>query len=141
MLDSDMIIICNIDEFMVVDLPSDWIVAAHICACNPRKLAHYPEHRWAFRRTSTSSLHQLTTMRIPVNCASIPLSHLSGHSQPSSILLSSHHPYTLLNSGLIILMPSATLTQSIIDFLHTLPLAPTFSFPNRDLLAAHFQGR
>ena len=141
MLDSDMIIMCNIDEFMVVDLPLDWIAAAHICACNPRKLAHYLEHRWAFRHMSTSSLHQLTTVRIPVNCASIPLSHPSGHSQPSSILLSSHHPYTLLNSSLVILTPSAMLTRSIVDFLRTSPLTPTFSFPNRDLLVAHFQGR
>ena len=138
MLDSDMIIMCNVDEFMVVDLPLDWIAVAHVCACNPRKLAHYPEHQWTFRCMSTSSLHQLTTVRIPANCASIPLSHLSGHFQPLLILLSSHHPYTLLNSGLIILTPSATLTRSIIDFLHTSPLTPTFSFPNQDLLAAHF---
>ena len=65
MLDSDMIVMRNMDELMELeDLPSDWIAAAHVCACNPRKLAHYPEDWWAFRCTSTFSLHQLTTARL-----------------------------------------------------------------------------
>ena len=63
MLDSDMIVMRNMDELMELDLPSDWIAAAHVCACNPRKLAHYPEDWWAFRPTSTSSQLQLTTVR------------------------------------------------------------------------------
>lgn len=58
-----MIVMRNMDELMELDLPSDWIAAAHICACNPRKLAHYPKDWCALRRTSTSSLHQLTTVR------------------------------------------------------------------------------
>ena len=51
MLDSDMIVMRNMDELMELDLPSDWIAAAHACTCNPRKLAHYPEDWWAFHRT------------------------------------------------------------------------------------------
>ena len=50
MLDSDMIVMRNMDELMELDLPSNWIAAAHVCACNPGKLAHYPEDWWAFRR-------------------------------------------------------------------------------------------
>ena len=42
LLDSDMIVMRNMDELMDLALPSDWIAAAHACACNPRKLAHYP---------------------------------------------------------------------------------------------------
>lgn len=42
MMDSDMIVMRNMDELMELDLPSDRISAAHACACNPRKLAHYP---------------------------------------------------------------------------------------------------
>jgi len=42
-LDSDMIVMRNMDELMGLDLPPDWIAAVHVCACNPRKLAHYPE--------------------------------------------------------------------------------------------------
>ncbi|KAI9445233.1 nucleotide-diphospho-sugar transferase [Lactarius indigo] len=123
MLDSDMTVMRNMDELMELDLPADWIAAVHACACNPRRLAHYPKD-W-----------------VPENCAYTPLLHPTGHTQPTSIELSSPRPYTLLNSGLVVLTPSATLARSIIDFLHTSPLVPTFSFPDQDLLAAFFEGR
>lgn len=42
MLDSDMIVMRNMDELFDLDLPSDQIAAVHACACNPRKLPHYP---------------------------------------------------------------------------------------------------
>jgi alpha-N-acetylglucosamine transferase len=42
MLDSDMLVRQNIDDLFDLDLPNDWIAAAHVCACNPRQLAHYP---------------------------------------------------------------------------------------------------
>jgi hypothetical protein len=42
-MDSDMIVTRNMDELMKLDLPPDWIAAAHVCACNPKKLAHYPK--------------------------------------------------------------------------------------------------
>lgn len=46
MLDSDMIVMRNMDELMELDLPEDWIAAAHVCACNPNGLAHYPKDWW-----------------------------------------------------------------------------------------------
>lgn len=42
LLDADVIILRNMDELMDLDLPKDQIAAAHVCACNPRKLPHYP---------------------------------------------------------------------------------------------------
>lgn len=42
LLDCDMIVMKNMDELMELDLPKDHIAAAHVCACNPRKLEHYP---------------------------------------------------------------------------------------------------
>ena len=42
LIDSDMIILKNMDELMEMDLPNDWIAAVHACACNPRKFPHYP---------------------------------------------------------------------------------------------------
>jgi hypothetical protein len=42
LIDSDMLIRRNMDELMELELPSGWIAAAHACACNPRKLPHYP---------------------------------------------------------------------------------------------------
>ena len=42
LLDCDMIVMRNMDELIDLDLPEGWIAAVHACACNPRKLAHYP---------------------------------------------------------------------------------------------------
>ncbi|KAH9969000.1 nucleotide-diphospho-sugar transferase, partial [Russula dissimulans] len=123
MLDSDMIVMRNMDELMEIELPADWIAAAHVCACNPRKLTHYPED-W-----------------IPANCAYTPLVHPSGHTQPTSILPSSPRPHTLLNSGLVVLTPSTTLARAVVDFLHASPLVPKFTFFDQDLLATFFQGK
>jgi Glycosyl transferase family 8 len=93
------------------------------------------------RSLFTSNLYLASTRdRIPANCAYTPLSHSDGHSQPLSIQPSTR-PRTLLNSGLVVLTPSATLARSIVDFLRTSPLVPTFIFPDQDLLAAFFQGR
>lgn len=33
----------NMDELMTMDLPQNEVAAAHVCACNPRKLKHYPD--------------------------------------------------------------------------------------------------
>jgi lipopolysaccharide biosynthesis glycosyltransferase len=44
MLDSDMVMLRNMDELMDLELPSnDWIGAVHVCACNPMKYLHYPK--------------------------------------------------------------------------------------------------
>src|SRR5579863_4535164 len=56
MMDSDMIVQRNMDELMDIDLPPDWIAAAHVCACNPRKSAHYPEDWWVLPFVSTFTL-------------------------------------------------------------------------------------
>jgi Glycosyl transferase family 8 len=135
-----MIVMRNMDELMELDVASDWIAAAHACACNPRKLAHYPEDWWVLN-ISIYLLSGPTRDRIPANCAYTPLRHPTCHSQPTSIEPSSPRPYTLLNSGLVVLTPSATLAGSIVDFLRTSPLVPTFSFPDQDLLAAFFRGK
>lgn len=48
MMDSDMIVVDNMDELMTIPLEPGWVAAAHACTCNPRKLAHYPED-WSVR--------------------------------------------------------------------------------------------
>lgn len=37
-----MIVMQKMDELMHLSLAGDEIAAAHVCACNPRKLKHYP---------------------------------------------------------------------------------------------------
>lgn len=60
MLDSDMVIMRNMDELFDLPLPKDSIAAVHACACNPRKLPHYPVDWYVFRATTQaqSSLHR-----------------------------------------------------------------------------------
>jgi len=123
LLDSDMIVMRNMDELMDLELPEGWIAAVHACACNPRKLAHYPAD-W-----------------IPENCAHTPMVHPTALTDPTAITESSPRPYGLLNSGLVVLNPSAETFTALTHFLFTSPLVPTFSFPDQDLLAAFFKGR
>ncbi|GBE77924.1 nucleotide-diphospho-sugar transferase [Sparassis latifolia] len=123
MLDSDMIIMRNMDELMDLELPRDWIAAAHVCACNPRKLPHYPAD-W-----------------VPANCAHTSMVHPEALSSPPTITESSPRPYTQLNSGTVVLHPSHELSEGLKHFLSTSPLVPTFSFPDQDLLSAFFKGK
>ncbi|CAL1696127.1 unnamed protein product [Somion occarium] len=123
LIDSDMVVLRNMDELMDHDLPSDWIAAVHACACNPRRFPHYPDD-W-----------------IPENCAYSSVVHPTGIINPPVITDSSPRPYKQLNSGLVILTPSLELANDIHRFLMTSPLVSTFAFPDQDLLAAYFEGR
>lgn len=123
LLDADMIVMRNMDELFDIELPEDSIAATHVCACNPRKLPHYPPD-W-----------------VPANCAYTPLVHPSGSTSPTKITKDSPRPHTQLNSGLVVLKPSLELAQSVYTHLHTSPLVPTWSFPDQDLLADFFKGR
>ncbi|KZT06816.1 glycosyltransferase family 8 protein [Laetiporus sulphureus 93-53] len=123
MLDSDMVVMRNMDELMEIALPKDWIAAVHVCACNPRKLPHYPSD-W-----------------IPDNCAHTPMVHPTALTSPPLITETSPRPYNLLNSGTVVLNPSESLFVAIRHFLSTSPLVPTFSFPDQDLLAVFFSGK
>ncbi|GAA5880213.1 hypothetical protein JCM1840_004881 [Sporobolomyces johnsonii] len=119
MLDSDMVVVRNMDELMSMPLEEGWIAASHACTCNPRKLAHYPSN-W-----------------IPENC---------GHTQarlttPLSASDFTKPTHTRLNSGLVVLRPSASTFSSIVTFLHTDPRVATYGFPDQDLLADFFAGR
>lgn len=83
----------------------------------------------------------LIWVRTPENCAYTSVAHPGALTSPPKITPTSPRPYTLLNSGLILLTPSNELADSIMHFLSTSPLVPTFSFPDQDLLAAFFTGR
>ncbi|BGP15059.1 hypothetical protein JCM10213_002797 [Rhodosporidiobolus nylandii] len=119
LLDSDMLAVRNMDELLEMPLEDGWIAAAHACTCNPKKLAHYPK-TW-----------------IPENCGhtqarlTVPL-FPSGFTKPT---------HDRLNSGLVVLRPSASTFAAIIYFLHNDPRVPTYGFPDQDLLADFFQGK
>lgn len=50
-----MVVRRNMDELMELDLPDGWIASAHACACNPRKLKHYPADWFANPRNAVFS--------------------------------------------------------------------------------------
>ncbi|KAI0651700.1 glycosyltransferase family 8 protein [Trametes meyenii] len=122
-LDADMVVRRNLDELMDLELETDWIAAAHVCACNPRKLPHYPKD-WTRE-----------------NCAHTAVSHPEALTSPAQITESSPRPYTLLNSGVVVLHPSTEVFERIRHFVETSPQVREFSFPDQDLLAAFFKGR
>lgn len=53
----------------------------------------------------------------------------------------SPRPYTQLNSGTVVLNPSADLDTAIENFMKTSPLLKTWTFPDQDLLSAFFYGK
>ncbi|KAG6816287.1 hypothetical protein H0H87_007230 [Tephrocybe sp. NHM501043] len=120
LLDCDMIVLKNMDELMDLELANDEIAATHVCACNPRRLAHYPAD-W-----------------ISANCAHTAVTDPTA--LPPPITKTSPRPYGQLNSGTVVLNPSTKLSEGIIHFLSTSDKIAEFSFPDQDLLTAYFDG-
>ncbi|KAG8752654.1 hypothetical protein FRC12_011845 [Ceratobasidium sp. 428] len=123
LLDADMLVRKNMDELMHLDLPEDWIAGAHACACNPRRLKHYPAD-W-----------------IPENCAHTLMRHPTCLSAPPQITKSSPRPYGLINTGLVVCTPSARLAAEVQHFLKTSPRVSEYMFADQDLISDFFTGR
>ncbi|KIY45463.1 glycosyltransferase family 8 protein [Fistulina hepatica ATCC 64428] len=122
LLDSDMVILQNMDELLdELVLPADEVAAAHVCACNPRKLKHFPAD-WVPENCAHSAVKS-PTMPPPVPSAHAP------------------RPYGQLNSGTVVLNPSRDLANRIYSFLYQSERIASFTFPDQDLLAAFFQGK
>ncbi|KAJ3890285.1 nucleotide-diphospho-sugar transferase [Lentinula edodes] len=120
LLDADMLIKRNMDELLQMPLAQDEIAAAHVCACNPMKLVHYPAD-W-----------------VPANCAHTAVENPLG--LPPAWTPTSPRPYGQLNSGTVVLNPSPALGEAIVHFLNTENLE-TFAFPDQDLLTSFFKGK
>ncbi|KAK7463696.1 hypothetical protein VKT23_005635 [Stygiomarasmius scandens] len=120
LLDSDMIVMKNMDELMDLPLKADEIAAAHVCACNPMKIPHYPAD-W-----------------VPENCAHTAVE--GPLANPPSWTPGGPRPYGQLNSGTVVLNPSAELSTAIVHYLDTQPLED-FAFPDQDLLSEFFRGK
>ncbi|SCV70942.1 BQ2448_3704 [Microbotryum intermedium] len=148
LLDSDMLVMDNMDELMTLPLEKDQIAAAHACTCNPRRLAHYPAE-WSVPHECFTSSEAKTSSgtdpdsswsthsRTPENCAHT----LARHTIPlpaDQFTKPTHH---LLNSGLVVLTPTPTNFAKILDTLAIDPIVKTFKFPDQDLLAYVFKGK
>ncbi|KAK4239802.1 nucleotide-diphospho-sugar transferase [Achaetomium macrosporum] len=121
LLDSDQIILKNIDDLMALPLPEGFIAASHACTCNPRKLAHYPKD-W-----------------IPENCAFTAADKATG--EPKPITDSSPRNHHLLNSGTVVLRPSKEEYDTLMNAMNTHPDVPNMVFFDQDLLAVVYRDR
>jgi hypothetical protein len=75
--------------------------------------------------------------RVPENCAH---TYAKG-TEPPAITPASPSTFHLLNSGLVVLRPSADLFANMALRLRTDPIVQTFTFPDQDFLALYFHGR
>ena len=133
-----MIVMRNMDHLLEMELEEDWIAAAHVCACNPRRLPHYPEDWYVFQ-VRTPGLYTDSSIRKPENCAHTAVKYPTA--DPPAITATSPRPYSQLNSGTVVLHPSSEVMQQITDFISTSPRIASYSFPDQDLLSDFFQGR
>ncbi|KAK1756286.1 nucleotide-diphospho-sugar transferase [Echria macrotheca] len=121
LLDSDQVVLQNIDDMMTMELPRGWIAAAHACTCNPRKLSHYPKD-WT-----------------PENCGFTAADTQTG--EPKPITEASPRNHHLLNSGTVILEPSKEQYTALIDAMNTHPDVPNMLFFDQDLLAIVYRNK
>ncbi|KAI1084029.1 glycosyltransferase family 8 protein [Whalleya microplaca] len=121
LLDSDQVILKNIDDMMTVDIPEGWIASTHACTCNPRKLPHYSKD-W-----------------IPENCGFTAADKTTG--EPAPITEESPNNHHLLNSGTVIVQPSKEQYDALIHAMNTHPDVPNMLFFDQDLLAILYRNK
>lgn len=129
LLDSDMLVLKNMDELMDIDLDGPEtagkghrvLAASHACACNPRKRPHYPKS-W-----------------VPENCA-----FTSQHDDPEAAQ-ETGAPASVgvgkINSGLVVLVPSKGAYELIQATLSNEEKTRTYNFPDQELLSDVFSDR
>ncbi|RMZ76281.1 hypothetical protein DV737_g4884, partial [Chaetothyriales sp. CBS 132003] len=128
-LDSDMLVLKNMDELMELDLDPPELggtgkrvyAASHACACNPLKKAHYPKD-W-----------------IPANCA-----FTSQHGSPDKAQTEGPPPTAGIaspNGGLVVCNPSQGIYDKILETLNDGSLTDTYEFTDQSLLGERFYDR
>ncbi|EEH35853.2 glycosyl transferase family protein [Paracoccidioides lutzii Pb01] len=128
-LDSDMLVLRNMDELMDLELDdpelkgdgSRVFAATHACVCNPLKKPHYPKD-W-----------------IPSNCALT-----TQHADPTSAQTQGAPSTTglgALNGGLQVVNPCSSIYDKILTILQTPSATSTYEFADQSLLSDLFPGR
>lgn len=131
-LDSDMLVLQNMDELMTMALDDGPAAAAggpgskrvfaagHACVCNPLRKAHYPKD-W-----------------VPENCA-----FTSQHADPDTAQHTGADPAVsplgYMNGGLQVVNPSAEVFRQIVDYMDG--HAGDLDFADQSLLSELYRGR
>lgn len=132
LLDSDMLVLHNMDELMELDLDEPALAArggkasrrvyaaGHACVCNPLKKKHYPAD-W-----------------VPENCA-----FTKQHGNPDKAQVSGGScdlsPLGNINSGLLVINPSEEVFSQIVEYMEE--HGSRMVFPDQSVLSELFQGR
>ena len=127
-LDSDMLVLKNMDELMEIPLDSAdkggkgerVFAASHACLCNPLKKPHYPKD-WT-----------------PENCA-----FTAQHATPEAAQVEgvgSDYKNTMPNGGLQVVIPSAATYELILSALED-EKTSSYDFSDQSLLGDVFKGR
>ncbi|SPC62752.1 related to galactinol synthase [Ustilago sp. UG-2017b] len=132
LVDSDMLVRSNMDELFSdpyvfgnkgqEEGETEWIGASWACTCNPNRIPTYPAE-W-----------------IPANCGYTDQT-LPSASSSSTVTQPTHtcpRPKRLINSGLVILSPSSSTMNEMIQVINTDPRIPEYCFPDQDFLADFF---
>lgn len=128
-LDSDMLILRNMDDLMEMELDAPELegkgnrvfAAGHACVCNPLKKKHYPAN-W-----------------VPENCA-----FTSQHSTPDLAQTTAADPSVgplgFMNGGLQVVNPSAAVFDLIVGYMNSDKVID-LEFADQSLLSDLFRGR
>ncbi|OAL30604.1 hypothetical protein AYO20_08691 [Fonsecaea nubica] len=128
-LDSDMLVLKNMDELMELELDPPGMngegkrvyAASHACACNPLNKPHYPKH-W-----------------IPENCG-----FTSQHNTPDDAQIHGPPPTAGIgspNGGLVVCNPSQGIYDKILNAMKNGDLTSSYDFADQSLLGDQFYGR
>jgi len=125
-LDSDMLVLQNMDELMDVPLDTSpesnrLFAATHACVCNPLKHAHYPAD-WT-----------------PENCG-----YTAQHATPDLAAETGMDPSFgtgILNGGLLVVVPCADIYRTIIATISEPDRTNSYDFADQSLLSDAFAGR
>lgn len=115
-LDSDMLILDNIDELMELPLNGYKFASTHACVCNPLNFEHYPKE-WN-SKSCVFTTHSIANDDIIGPCCKLGLSKC--------------------NSGILVVEPSLELFNQILEKLNDPEATSKYIFPDQDLLADVF---
>ncbi|KAG8760380.1 hypothetical protein FRC14_003237 [Serendipita sp. 396] len=121
-LDSDMLVLKNIDELFDLPITTNQVAAVYACTCNPFKIQFYPKD-W-----------------IPANCGYSQPNYPECLKEPRDSSIPRPRTHSLLNSGMFLCRPSKELLGRMRKMLDTSPLVPTWKFCDQDLIGNFFGG-
>ncbi|KAG7827000.1 hypothetical protein KL920_004998 [Ogataea angusta] len=129
-LDSDMVVIRNMDELMDLRLDDHLAFAASpACVCNPLKLEHYPRN-WIPKNCSYTNYHAKIEESV---CQDDEFRDIKG---PDA-----RYGLKACNGGLLIVKPDMDNYNKILETLSRPEKTASYDFPDQELLSDVFRNR